>query len=180
MKKCFAFAVVLMMMVFVSTINVEARSGGLPDLATDKAIKDCSCPPCCAEPAPAPEKVTVRLNVRFDTDSAIVKDKYNKDIQTVANFMKLNPDVKVAIEGHTDNVGNDEYNKKLSDKRANSIRQYLIDKFGINGSRLTAAGYGESKPIATNDTEEGRQINRRVQAVFDVMMINTKIELKEK
>lgn len=180
MKKFCTFAVIFMMMAFIAAINAEARSGGLPDITIDKAIKDCSCPPCCSKPAPVPQKVTVRLNVRFDTASAVVKEKYHKDIQTVASFMKLYPDVTVTIEGHTDNVGNDDYNQKLSEKRANSIRQYLIDKFRIDGSRLTAVGYGKSKPVAGNDTEEGRQLNRRVQAVFDVTMINPKVEIKEK
>jgi outer membrane protein OmpA-like peptidoglycan-associated protein len=178
MKRFYVFAVVFMTMAFIMTVNAEARSGGLPDLNADQAIKDCSCPPCCSEPAPVKEKVTVRLNVRFDTDKAIVKEKYHKDIQTIANFMKLYPDVKVTIEGHTDNVGTDDYNQKLSERRANSIRQYLIEKFGINGSRLTAVGYGESKPIASNDNEEGREINRRVQAVFDVQVIKTITDVK--
>jgi outer membrane protein OmpA-like peptidoglycan-associated protein len=173
MKKIFTFAAVLMMLAFVTAINAEARSGGLPDIVVDNAIKDCSCPPCCTEAAPAKEKATVRLKVMFDTDKAVVKERYHKDIQSIAVFLKLNPDLKITIEGHTDNVGNDEYNQKLSENRANAIRQYLIDKFGIEGSRLTAVGYGESKPIASNDTETGRQINRRVQAVFDVTMVVT-------
>jgi OOP family OmpA-OmpF porin len=180
MKKFCTFAIVLMMMAFFIAINVEARSGGLPDLTIDKAIKDCSCPPCCSETTPAPQKITVRLNVRFDTDKAIFKEQYHKDIQTIATFLKLNPNLTITIEGHTDNVGNDDYNQKLSEKRANSIRQYLIDKFGIDGSRLTAVGYGKSKPVASNDTEEGRQINRRVQAVFYVTMIRTKTVINAK
>ncbi len=180
MKKFCIFAVVLMMVAFFTAINVEARSGGLPDLTIDKAIKDCSCPPCCSEKAPAPEKATVRLNVRFDTDKAIVKEQYHKDLQSIANLLKYRPNLTITIEGHTDNVGNDDYNQKLSEKRANSIRQYLIDKFGIDGSRLTAVGYGASKPIASNDTEEGRQINRRVQAVFNVTMTRTKTVINVK
>jgi OOP family OmpA-OmpF porin len=73
------------------------------------------------------------------------------------------------IEGYTDNIADDAYNKKLSEERANNVRQYLIDKFGIDGSRLTAVGYGKDKPIASNDTKEGRQKNRRVQAVLEAV-----------
>jgi OmpA-OmpF porin, OOP family len=85
--------------------------------------------------------------------------------------MKEFPDKNITIEGHTDNIGTNEYNQKLSEKRAKSVRQYLIDKFGINGSRLTAVGYGEEKPIASNDTAEGRQTNRRVEAVLEAIRI---------
>jgi OOP family OmpA-OmpF porin len=122
-------------------------------------------------PAPAKEKVTITLNVQFDTDKAVVKEKYHDDVKRVADFMKEFPDTSAAIEGHTDNVASAAYNQKLSEKRANSVRQYIIDKFGIDGSRLTAIGYGMTKPIASNDTEEGRQKNRRVEAVMEAIRI---------
>ena len=85
---------------------------------------------------------------------------------------KTYPKTTAVIEGHTDNVGTAEYNQKLSDARANSVRQYLINNFGIKASRLTAVGYGLTKPIASNNTEEGRQENRRVQAVIKAMKKN--------
>jgi OOP family OmpA-OmpF porin len=75
------------------------------------------------------------------------------------------------IEGHTDNVGTAAYNDRLSKNRANSVRQYLIKNFDINASRLTATGYGLTKPIASNDTEEGCQKNRRVQAVLEAIQV---------
>lgn len=190
MKKIGVLVFIIMMMAFVSVVQAEVRAGGLPAITVDDKIKDCNCrlfPECCsqpvAEPAPAPapepapvpapvkEKVTITLNVQFDTNKAIVKDKYRDDIKRVADFMKEFPDTTAAIEGHTDNIASETYNQKLSEKRANSVRQYIIDKFGIDGSRLTAAGYGESKPVASNDTEEGRQKNRRVEAVMDAIRI---------
>ena len=156
MKKFCVLATVLMMMTFITAANVYARAGGLPDLTTDPAIKRCDCrlfPECCpqpvVEPAPAPapepvpvpppppapmkEKVTISLNVEFDTNKAIVKDKYYDNIKRVANFMKEFPDTTCEIGGHTDNIASAAYNQKLSEKRANSVRQYLIDKFGIDG-----------------------------------------------
>jgi len=119
------------------------------------------------EPAPVKEKVTMTLNVEFDTNKTTVKEKYYDDIKKVADFMKQNPDVTAAIEGHTDNLGNDAFNKALSEKRAKNVRQYMIDKFGIDGKRITEAGFGEEVPIASNDTAEGRQKNRRVEAVLE-------------
>lgn len=190
MKKIGVLVFIIMMMFVATAVQAEVRAGGLPAITVDDKIKDCNCrlfPECCAqpvaEPAPAPapepapvpapvkEKVTITLNVQFDTNKAIVKDKYRDDIKRVADFMKEFPDTTAAIEGHTDNIASETYNQKLSEKRANSVRQYIIDKFGIDGSRLTAAGYGESKPVASNDTEEGRQKNRRVEAVMDAIRI---------
>ena len=72
------------------------------------------------------------------------------------------PTAKFTVEGHTDSVGSDKLNQKLSEERANSVRDFLIDK-GIDAGRLTAIGYGESKPIATNNTRAGRAQNRRVE-----------------
>ncbi|MGA2781783.1 MAG: OmpA family protein [Smithella sp.] len=137
-------------------------------------------PPPPPPPAPAPEtapapvqkKVSITLNVEFDTAKAVVKDKYNNDIKKVADIMKAYPGATVVIEGYTDNVdkfNNPENNIKLSLARANSVRQYLIDNFGIDASRIAAVGYGPDNPIASNDTKEGRQKNRRVQAVIETV-----------
>ena len=163
--------------------TAPVRAGGLPAVVVDDRINDCAgpCPPPpvveqkveapapVPEPAPVQEKVSIMLNVEFDTAKAVVKDKYHDDIKRVADFMKAYPKTNAAIEGHTDNVGNAEYNLDLSQKRANSVRQYLINKFGIKASRITATGYGLTKPIASNDTEEGRQKNRRVEAVLETV-----------
>ena len=120
------------------------------------------------------QKVTMRLNVEFDTDKSVIKDKYYDEISKVADFMKEHSDTTCEIQGHTDNVdrfNNPDHNKELSQARADSVRQYLIDKFGIDASRLTAVGYGPDRPIASNDTKEGRQKNRRVEGVIDAIVI---------
>jgi len=80
--------------------------------------------------------------------------------------MKAYPATTVLIEGHTDNTGSDQYNLQLSQKRAESVRQYLINNFSIAPDRLSAKGFGESRPIASNTTREGRRKNRRVVAVI--------------
>ncbi len=162
MKKLGMLVFIVMMMAVVTAAQAE-RAGGLPDLVVNKNINDC--PKC-------PTLVTIVLNVEFDTDRAVVKDKYRNEIKKVADFMKTYPNTTAVIEGHTDNVFTAEYNQKLSEARANSVRLYLIDKFGINASRLTAVGYGLTRPIASNNTEEGRQKNRRVQAVMKAMKDN--------
>lgn len=80
-------------------------------------------------------------------------------------MLKEHGDLKLAIEGHTDNVGAAASNQTLSEKRAAAVRQYLIDKYSIDGARLTAKGLGATKPVTSNDTPEGRQNNRRVDLV---------------
>jgi OOP family OmpA-OmpF porin len=114
----------------------------------------------------APEKVSIALHVEFDTNKANIKPKYNQEIKKVADYMTQYPATTAVIEGHTDNVGNEAANVKLSQRRAESIKAYLVEKFGINGLRIKAVGYGPNKPIASNATDAGRQKNRRVDAVF--------------
>ena len=162
MKKIGMLVFIVMMMAVVTSAQAE-RAGGLPNLVVDKNISDC--PKC-------PTLVTIVLNVEFDTDRAVVKEQYRNEIKKVADFMKAYPKTTAVIEGHTDNVYTAEYNQKLSEARAKSVRQYLIDKFEMDASRITAIGYGLTKPIASNNTEEGRQKNRRVQAVMKAMKDN--------
>jgi len=142
-----------------------------------------SAPPPPPPPSPAPiveqkpvikEKVSITLNIEFDTAKAVVKKKYNDDIKKVADFMKAHPETNTVIEGHTDNVDrhNDpSRNIKLSQARADSVRKYLIEKFGIDSARVSAVGYGPAKPIASNDTAEGRKKNRRIQAVIEAIEV---------
>jgi OOP family OmpA-OmpF porin len=110
------------------------------------------------------------MNVLFDFDKADVKSKYHDELKRVSDYMKAYPWEKAVLEGHTDSKGTDEYNMKLSQRRVDNIKNYLVNKLGISADRLTAIGYGESRPIATNDTEEGRQLNRRVQAVMETYL----------
>ena len=126
------------------------------------------------EPAPQPppperipEKICMTLNVEFDFDKSNVKAKYHDVIGKVAEFMKQYPTTTTVIEGHTDNRGKYEYNIKLSERRADSVRNYLVEKFGIESSRLSTKGYGYTKPVASNDTAEGRQRNRSIDAMIE-------------
>lgn len=117
-------------------------------------------------PASAAKQVSIELNVLFDTGKDVVKPDYNNEIKNVADFMKSYPGARAEIEGHTDSMGLAAMNVDLSQRRANSVRQVLIQKFGVDASRLSAKGYGASKPIAENKTAEGRAKNRRVVATL--------------
>lgn len=111
--------------------------------------------------------VTVRLkNIYFDFDRTTLKNESFAELNKVVEFLKDNPSVEIEISGHTDNKGSDEYNENLSQGRSEAVVNYIISQ-GIDGYRLTAHGYGEAKPIDTNDSEEGRANNRRVE--FTVM-----------
>jgi OOP family OmpA-OmpF porin len=105
--------------------------------------------------------------VEFDSGKTDIKPQYHDRIKKVADFMNAYPETTAVIEGHTDNVGSKESNVRLSTRRAESVRKYLIDKFGIAPGRVTAKGNGPSRPIADNATQEGRQKKRRIEAVIE-------------
>jgi OmpA-OmpF porin, OOP family len=109
---------------------------------------------------------TINLNINFDNNSTEIKSNYKEKIVSFANLLKENPSLTAVIEAHTDSKGSDSYNQTLSDRRAISVVNEL-KKLNINPSRLKAIGYGESQPIASNDNEEGKAINRRVTALVN-------------
>jgi len=102
--------------------------------------------------------------ILFDLDKASLKQESDKQLQHIVTLLANNPDLRLEIQGHTDNQGAPEYNMNLSQRRAESVNAYLA-LFGIDPSRLTAKGYGETQPVASNDTEDGRAKNRRVELV---------------
>jgi OOP family OmpA-OmpF porin len=104
----------------------------------------------------------VLKNVQFDFNKAVIKSQYFYRLDEAADVMKKNPSMSVEIQGHTDNVGSREYNLGLSQRRANSVMEYFVGQ-GIDKNRLTAKGFAFDDPVASNDTEEGRYKNRRVQ-----------------
>lgn len=107
--------------------------------------------------------VTVRLNkIYFDFNKADLREESFAELDRLVELMNLNPSVKIEIAGHTDDKGSDEYNQTLSQGRAESVMNYLLEQ-GIGGDRVVAKGYGESAPEVPNDSDENRQINRRVE-----------------
>jgi outer membrane protein OmpA-like peptidoglycan-associated protein len=105
--------------------------------------------------------VSILNNIFFDTDKYALKDKSTTELDKVVRFLKQNPDVRIEISGHTDNVGTPSYNLELSSKRAEAVYNYLVSK-GIDTQRLAAKGYGQTAPAYPNDTEENRRRNRRI------------------
>jgi outer membrane protein OmpA-like peptidoglycan-associated protein len=103
--------------------------------------------------------------IYFDTGSDRVRPESSPTLKEIGTMLKDHPELKLTIEGHTDNVGSAASNQALSEKRAAAVRQALIDTYQVDGGRLEAKGLGQTKPAAPNDTPEGRQSNRRVELV---------------
>ncbi|MCE8039206.1 MAG: OmpA family protein [Halomonadaceae bacterium] len=120
------------------------------------------------EPEPAPvtefEPVTLDSGVTFAFDSDEIRPGAYQTLDQVATTLRENPNLRVRIEGHTDSVGSPQYNVGLSERRANSVRNFLVSR-GIAENRMTTRGFGEERPVATNDTDEGRAQNRRVEII---------------
>lgn len=141
----------------------DADRDGVPDandLCSDTprsyAVDKDGCPIAIEEVA------RVELLVNFDFDRSEVKEQYLPEIESVARFMEQYPDRVVELEGHTDSRGTDAYNLGLSQRRAEAVMAELVGRFGISPSRVSAKGFGESQPIGSNDSAQGRAENRRV------------------
>lgn len=119
-------------------------------------------------PAPAPQvrEVTVELDVLFETNSSIITDLDDAEFRRMADALEENPGVTLTIEGHTDSDGSSEYNETLSQRRADRVKTALVEQYNAPENRITAIGYGESRPVATNETNAGKAQNRRVVGVI--------------
>ncbi len=106
--------------------------------------------------------LTLKGDVTFDLNSATVRPGLYNEIDRVARVLVRYPETSILVEGHTDSTGTEAYNQALSERRANSVKRLLVDR-GVNESRITTVGHGETRPVATNETPEGRQMNRRVE-----------------
>ena len=121
-----------------------------------------------AAPSPAESKKIVLRGINFDFDKSNIKKEFMPVLDEAAQILKDNPSIKVTIEGHTDSRGTDAYNQKLSERRANAVKRYLVGK-GVADDRLDTVGKGEGQPVAPNtqpdgkDNPEGRAMNRRAE-----------------
>jgi len=110
--------------------------------------------------------VELPADVLFDFDKADIRADAASALASVATIIRAYPSGSAALEGHTDAKGDDTYNQRLSERRAESVRRWLADKERIDDGKLSARGWGERRPVATNDTDQGRQKNRRVEVVI--------------
>jgi len=153
--------------------KVVDRPGDLPALVIDQRINDSA---SAQKPAATSKKdkvskadkfkqenLALAASIEFEFAKHFVREQYRDGLKKVADSMKENPRTKAILKGHTDNIGTKAYNMRLSKVRANSVKLYLVKEFGIKRARIAAFGYGFSKPVADNNTEEGRQKNRRVE-----------------
>ncbi|MDB5969239.1 MAG: hypothetical protein JWQ90_1689 [Hydrocarboniphaga sp.] len=161
-------------------VSVDSDGDGVPDdrdqcpgTPQGTPVDSVGCPlkPPCPTPA-AGERLTlegcaagdvvVLQGVTFDFDKATLTVNARTILDGVSDSLQSVPAIKVELGGHTDSVGTDAYNLKLSDRRATTVREYLIGR-GVDGARMSSHGYGEAQPVADNSTDEGRELNRRVE-----------------
>ena len=110
-------------------------------------------------------KITFSSGIMFDINRAVLKDQYRGEISELAAILNKYEDTNILLEGHTDSTGTEEYNLELSKKRSQSVANYLATQ-NINPTRFTIMGYGESQPIVSNETSEGRAQNRRAEVAI--------------
>jgi outer membrane protein OmpA-like peptidoglycan-associated protein len=141
-----------------------AAIGGAVGHRMDKQQQELQQIPGVEVTRPAENQIDVRLtsDILFDVNSSDLRSQSRATLNDLANNFRQYPDEIIDVEGHTDSTGTPEYNQGLSERRAYSVKNYLVDQ-GVPGSRVNATGYGETRPKASNDTPEGRQLNRRVE-----------------
>ncbi len=135
--------------------GIADASDACPNTDQDLMVDDKGCP------IKIEKTVSMDLDVNFPLNSADLPEEFYSDVKELATFMKLYSDTVAVIEGHADATGPEDFNKTLSEQRAKTIKSILTKDFGIDPNRLKPVGFGEEKPIATNETEQGRRKNRR-------------------
>lgn len=110
-------------------------------------------------------KITFSSGILFDVDKANLKDGYKAELTELTTILNKYADTNILLAGHTDSTGSDEYNLELSDRRAQSVSNFLVSQ-NVNSARIATEGFGKSHPIASNDTAEGRALNRRVEVAI--------------
>jgi outer membrane protein OmpA-like peptidoglycan-associated protein len=123
---------------------------------------------CPGKPVVKIEKVIDRMTLRvnFDFNKSDIRESEVAELQKAVRFIRKYPGAKVRLEGHTDSIDSEEYNQALSERRAEAVKNYLVKEEAAEKSKISTVGYGESRPVASNDTEEGRAQNRRVEVLI--------------
>jgi len=134
----------------------------------------------CPREIPFDDLLRMELRVFFDNDKTVIKDQYKPEIQKVAEKMNEYPNSTASIEGHASKTGpSARYNQRLSEARANAVKSMLVNQFGVAPQRISTVGYGYDRPIADNNTAEGRAMNRRVYAIITGNNSGTTVQTKD-
>mgnify|MGYP003466849615 FL=1 len=134
----------------------------------------------CPREITADDALRMELRVFFDNDKTVIKDQYKPEIQKVAEKMNEYPNSTASIEGHASKTGpSARYNQRLSEARANAVKSMLVNQFGVAPQRISTVGYGYDRPIADNNTAEGRAMNRRVYAIITGNKSGTTVQTKD-
>ena len=143
---------------------IGAAIGGSEGHRMDQQQKELQQIPGVEVTRPAENEIAINLtnDILFDYNSYALRPESKSTLQNLADNFRKYPEEQISVEGHTDAVGSIESNQRLSEQRADGVRNYLVDQ-GVNGQRITSIGFGETRPKASNDTPEGRQLNRRVE-----------------
>jgi outer membrane protein OmpA-like peptidoglycan-associated protein len=141
-----------------------AAVGGAIGRRMDKQEQELRQIPGVEVTRPSEGEISVRMtsDILFDVDSSALRSESRTTLRELATNFSQYPDNAITVEGHTDSTGSDQHNQRLSERRASSVADYLIDN-GVRAGAITVYGYGEMRPKSTNDTAEGRQLNRRVE-----------------
>jgi OOP family OmpA-OmpF porin len=174
----------------VSTALAAIGCGGPIVFAGQSALTVAGDPPPIAAPPPEPRprvelrdnKIEIHEKIQFEYNDAKIKEVSFSLLNEIADVIKKNPHIKkIQIEGHASSEGGADYNLKLSDRRAKSVREYLVSKAGIAEDMLIAKGFGITRPIASNDDEAGREKNRRVEFnIVEQDITKKKVEIDPK
>jgi len=145
----------------------ESENNGCPwsDSDSDGVLdKDDNCPNVAGsiDNSGCPDVNLDGFSLKFDTDKAVLSDRVKEELAEIYSKLNSNPSVNVLVEGHADETGPEGYNQALSERRATSVVEYLI-QLGVSADRLSTKGYGETAPLTDNKTSEGRAANRRVE-----------------
>ena len=134
----------------------------------------------CPRQISVDDALRMELRVFFDNDKTVIKDQYKPEIQKVAEKMNEYPNSTASIEGHASKTGpSARYNQRLSEARANAVKSMLVNQFGVAPQRISTVGYGYDRPIADNNTAEGRAMNRRVYAIITGNNSGTTVQTKD-
>jgi OOP family OmpA-OmpF porin len=141
---------------FATTENALMNTIGMEEFIQTVFFEKISTPP-----------VSFLLNVKFDLDRDIIRPDAKDNLHEIGTFLATHPQISITLEGHTCDIGSERHNSTLSLQRAESVKRYLIQQFEINPARLKTVGYGFTRPVTSNASEEGRQQNRRVMATIN-------------